>query len=251
MHTSWDMDPFMAILAQPVSLWQEAAVPRPQIRWHIQSTAHPPRSRHAVGKPTTWTTPALWCLSSTPTQRMAHHRAVQPRHGWQPREGVPALVFITCSLALFGGDSIQCILSAKFAPLTSVIVSTRLRLFEPTLCIHISRWQRHTFVNVVRRRLLVRIQSIISVEIGTFDVRWYCLPDFDFLSPLLSAPIHPNNDTSHPLTSFRGDYWCVFNVFYLFKLAPFTSVDGVYQISTFWAPCSVHPYILTTTTRIH
>ena len=48
---------------------------------------------------------------------------------------------------------------------------------------------------------------------------------FDFSSPLLSAPIYPiDDDNTHLLTLFEGDYWYIFKVFYLLKLAYLTSV---------------------------
>ena len=75
--------------------------------------------------------------------------------------------------------------------------------------------------------------------------------DFDFSSPLISAPIYLVNDDTHLLTSFGGDYWYVFKVFYSLKLASLTTVDSVYQISPVWAPHSLHLYISTTTMCIH
>ena len=59
---------------------------------------------------------------------------------------------------------------------------------------------------------------------------------FDFSSPSLSAPIYLDDDDTHLLTSFEGDYWYVFTVFYSLKLASLTSIDSVHQISIFRAP---------------
>jgi len=111
-------------------------------------------------------------------------------------------------------------------------VSTRFRFFKPLgLCTHISQWWRHKFVNVIRRRLL-------------------CPPNFAFLSPSLPAPVYLNNNNVHLLTSFSGDCWSLFKVFYPLTFSPVLSVDRFYQISIFRAPCSLHPYISTTMTWI-
>jgi hypothetical protein len=73
------------------------------------------------------------------------------------------------------------------------IVSTRIRFFKPlALCTHISQQQQREFIKVAQRRLLVCIQSILSIEIGTSDIRWWYLPYFAFLSPSLPALVYLN-----------------------------------------------------------
>ena len=121
-------------------------------------------------------------------------------------------------------------------------VFTRFRLFEPLHPnTHLLTWFGGDYWYVFRSFYQLKFASLMFIE------RVYQIPTFWAPAPL--CPIYLNNNNTHLLRSFGGNYWYVFRSFYQLKFASLMFVECVYQISTFWAPAPLCPIYLNNNTH--